>query len=101
MQRSSLFTAALLAAVAVAAAAPRVHAGPPDPAEVFHGVLSPDGLEFETHELAPGVYALMANKTFVTNSGFVVGDHGVLVIDTHVTAQRQRSKSARTTPPRH
>src|SRR5437899_47082 len=35
-------------------------------------------------ELAPGVYGLLSSKLPVDNSGFVVGTHGVLVIDAHI-----------------
>src|SRR5713101_9308505 len=38
----------------------------------------------ETKELAPGVYGLLSSKPPVDNSGFVVGEHGVLVIDAHI-----------------
>src|SRR2546427_5043545 len=43
--------------------------------------LNPSGAQLETKELAPGVYGLLSSKPPVDNSGFVVGEHGVLVID--------------------
>ena len=46
--------------------------------------LNPSGARLETKELAPGVYGLLSSKPPVDNSGFVVGEHGVLVIDAHV-----------------
>ena len=46
--------------------------------------LNPTGARLETKELAPGVYGLLSSKPPVDNSGFVVGEHGVLVIDAHI-----------------
>jgi cyclase len=46
--------------------------------------LNPSGVWLETKELAPGVYGLLSSKPPVDNSGFVVGEHGVLVIDAHI-----------------
>lgn len=47
--------------------------------------LNPTGVRFETKELSPGVYALLADKTNRDNCGFVVGKKGVLVIDAHIS----------------
>src|ERR1700687_2814063 len=46
--------------------------------------IKPTGARLETKELAPGIYGLLASKPPVDNSGFVVGEHGVLVIDAHI-----------------
>ena len=46
--------------------------------------LNPTDVRLETKELAPGVYGLLSSKPPVDNSGFVVGEHGVLVIDAHI-----------------
>ena len=46
--------------------------------------LNPTGARLETKELAAGVYGLLSSKPPVDNSGFVVGEHGVLVIDAHI-----------------
>src|SRR6266436_6607598 len=46
--------------------------------------LNPSGARLERKELAPGVYGLLSSKLPVDNSGFVVGEHGVLVIDAHI-----------------
>ena len=46
--------------------------------------LNPTGARLETKELAPGVYGLLSSKPPVDNSGFVVGERGVLVIDAHI-----------------
>jgi cyclase len=46
--------------------------------------LNPTGARLETKELAPGIYGLLSSKPPVDNSGFVVGDRGVLVIDAHI-----------------
>ncbi len=48
--------------------------------------LNPTGVRLETKELAPGIYALLSSKPPVDNSGFVVGERGVLVIDAHINA---------------
>jgi len=46
--------------------------------------LNPIGTQLETKQLAPGIYGLLSSKPPVDNSGFVVGEHGVLVIDAHI-----------------
>jgi len=46
--------------------------------------INPTGARLETKELARGVYGLLSSKPPVDNSGFVVGEHGVLVIDAHI-----------------
>jgi len=45
--------------------------------------LNPNGVELETRELSDGVYALMSNRAFTDNAGFIVGSEAVLVIDSH------------------
>src|SRR5260370_34413268 len=50
----------------------------------IHTPLKPIAARLETKELAPGVCGLLSNKPPVDNSGFVVGEHGVLVIDAHI-----------------
>ena len=57
--------------------------------------LHPEGAVLETHELAPGVYALISNKPPTDNSGFVVGEKGVLVIDAHINGDMARQIQAR------
>ena len=66
---------AVLAPPEVLAEAPQGFIPPP---------LNPTGARLETKELAPGVYALLSSKPPVDNSGFVVGEHGVLVVDAHI-----------------
>src|ERR1700722_11785554 len=46
--------------------------------------INPTGTRLETKELAVGVYGLLSDRPPVDNSGFVVGEHGVLVIDAHI-----------------
>jgi cyclase len=53
--------------------------------------LNPTGVRLETRQLAPGVYALVASKPPVDNSGFVVGERGVLVIDAHINGAMARA----------
>src|SRR5262245_7905584 len=66
---------AVLAPPEVLAQAPQGFIPPP---------LHPSGARLDTQELAPGVYGLLSSKLPVDNSGFVVGAHGVLVIDAHI-----------------
>ena len=47
----------------------------------------PANVELETKPLAPGVYALLSTKPLVDNSGFIVGEQGVLVIDAHINEE--------------
>lgn len=49
--------------------------------------LDPTGLELETVEIDEGVFALLSNKPFTDNSGFVVGEDFVLVIDAHFNGE--------------
>src|SRR6266446_5372747 len=72
---SPLIPAVLLAPPEVLVLAPQGFIPPP---------LNPTGVRLETRELAPGIYGLLSNKPPVDNSGFVVGEHGVLVIDAHI-----------------
>ncbi len=57
--------------------------------------LNPSGARLETKELAPGVYGLLSSKPPVDNSGFVVGEHGVLVIDAHINGSDGRADPSR------
>jgi cyclase len=68
-----------------ASAAPKGFVAPP---------LHPEGARLETKQLAPGVYALVSNKLAVDNSGFVVGERGVLVIDAHINGAMARQIQA-------
>ncbi len=56
--------------------------------------LNPTGVQLETRRLAPGVYALLSGKPAVDNSGFVVGERGVLVIDAHINGAMARQIQA-------
>jgi glyoxylase-like metal-dependent hydrolase (beta-lactamase superfamily II) len=47
--------------------------------------LSPNGLELHPHELADGVYALLANRIPKDNNGLIVGDRAAMVIDSGIT----------------
>lgn len=51
--------------------------------------LHPKDTELVTRKLGEGVYALLSGS-FVDNSGFVVGEKGVLVIDAHVSVGMAR-----------
>ncbi len=57
------------------------------PAGFLPPPLHPRGVELTTRELAPGVYALLSDRPPVDNSGFVVGERGVLVIDAHINGE--------------
>lgn len=52
--------------------------------------LNPTGVRLETKQLAPGVYALLSTKPPVDNSGFIVGERGVLVVDAHINGAMAR-----------
>ncbi len=86
-----------LAFVPVAAMTETVTQPSPAPADGFEPPagwvpppLDPTGVELETRPLGPGVYALLSNQPPVDNSGFVVGERGVLVIDAHFNATMAR-----------
>ena len=49
--------------------------------------LDPTGVELETLEIDDGVFALLSNTPFADNTGFVVGENSVLVIDAHFTGE--------------
>jgi glyoxylase-like metal-dependent hydrolase (beta-lactamase superfamily II) len=73
------------------AASTTAAAQPPPLAEAPDGFIAPPlhpaGAELETLELAPDVYALMSTKVPVDNSGFIVGERGVLVVDAHINGE--------------
>jgi cyclase len=52
------------------------------------------GVQLETKQLDSGVYALLASRPPVDNSGFVVGERGVLVIDAHINGAMAREIQA-------
>lgn len=56
--------------------------------------LSPAGVKLQTKQLSPGVYALLSNRPPVDNSGFVVGERGVLVVDAHINGEMARQIQA-------
>ncbi|MEE8544397.1 MAG: MBL fold metallo-hydrolase [Alphaproteobacteria bacterium] len=56
--------------------------------------LNPAGVTLRTRALAPGVYALVSGQPAVDNSGFVVGEDGVLVIDAHINGTMARQIQA-------
>jgi len=64
--------------------------------------IHPRGVQLETKELAPGVYALLSGRPFVDNAGFVVGERGVLVIDANIngTMARQIQDAVRNITPK-
>jgi glyoxylase-like metal-dependent hydrolase (beta-lactamase superfamily II) len=47
--------------------------------------LSPRGLVLHPHELADGVYGLMANKLPKDNNGVIIGEKAALVVDSGIT----------------
>ncbi|MED5579788.1 MAG: MBL fold metallo-hydrolase [Nitrospinota bacterium] len=46
--------------------------------------LDPTGANLEIKEISAGVYALLSSIPNVDNTGFIVGDKGVLVVDSHI-----------------
>ena len=49
--------------------------------------LHPNGVQLQTKQLGEGVYALLSGLPAVDNSGFIVGERGVLVIDAQINAE--------------
>jgi cyclase len=85
-----LARAGLIALLLVSPAAAQPPAWFGAPTGFILPALHPAGARLETRELAPGVYALLSTKPPVDNSGFVVGERGVLVIDGHINGQMAR-----------
>ena len=56
--------------------------------------LHPAGVDLATKRLGEGVYALLTSRPPVDNSGFIVGDKGVLVIDAHFNGRMARKIQA-------
>ena len=56
--------------------------------------LNPAGVQLQTKQIGPGVYALLSNKPPVDNSGFIVGRDRVLVIDAHINGAMARQIQA-------
>ncbi len=90
---------AMAAAVAFGLAGPAVAQGGAfggfePPAGWLPPPLDPTGVRLQTKELAPGVYALLSTRRPVDNSGFIVGERGVLVIDAHINGAMARQIQA-------
>ena len=87
-----------IVAVANAAAAEPTTGAPPAsfdaPAGFIAPPLHPAGVTLETRELGAGVYALLSNQLAVDNSGFIVGERGVLVVDAHINGAMARQIQA-------
>ncbi len=99
MKRIRILSKAAMAAwivigLAAPAAAQQSFGGFEPPAGWLPPLLDPTGVELQTKELAPGVYALFSPKPPVDNSGFVVGERGVLVIDAHINGAMARQIQA-------
>ena len=97
IRRFGGFAAAALIAAGLAfpAAAAQTSFGGFEPPEGWlPPPIDPTGVQLETRELAPGVYALLSNRPPVDNSGFVVGERGVLVIDAHINGAMARQIQA-------
>ncbi len=96
----TLSRAAMAAWIAIGLAAPAAAAtqqsfgGFEPPAGWLPPPLDPTGVQLRTKELASGVYALLSPKPPVDNSGFVVGERGVLVIDAHINGTMARQIQA-------
>lgn len=84
MSPKATFASLLLTLLAALPAASQV------PENAFVPPLHPGGVELVPKELAPGVYALVSTRPPVDNSGFVVGERGVLVIDAHINGEMAR-----------
>ena len=60
---------------------------PPDFPKFF---LDPTGCQLSVKEIGRNTYALVSNILNVDNAGFVVGEKGVLVIDSHISVPMAR-----------
>lgn len=99
MKRATLLAfltlAPALAASGTALAGASVHQWATNPpASFIPPAIHPEGVRLQTRQLAPGIYALLSGHGFVDNSGFVVGDRGVLVIDAHINGDMARQIQA-------
>lgn len=95
---AALAMAATLSATADAAADQQVARNPAaafvPPAGFTMPPLHPAGVDLATKRLGEGVYALISSRPPVDNSGFIVGDKGVLVIDAHINGRMARKIQA-------
>jgi len=80
----------LLVGLALPATAQRSWDGFEPPQGWLPPPLHPAGVKLQTKQLGPGVYALLSNRPPVDNSGFIVGEKGVLVIDAHINGDMAR-----------
>ncbi len=60
------------------------------PAGFIPPPIHPEGVTLVTKPLGNNVYALLSNHPGVDNSGFIVGERGVLVIDAHINGDMAR-----------
>lgn len=54
---------------------------------VPHGALDPTGVQWQVTPLAPGVFALVADRPPFNNNGIIIGRDGVLVVDSSVSPE--------------
>ncbi len=99
MTKQSLFAVAVLALAGLSqpslaaqptSVAPQSFGGFEPPPGWVPPPLHPGEVQLETRRLGAGVYALLSNQPPVDNSGFVVGERGVLVIDAHINGAMAR-----------
>ena len=90
----ALATAVVFGLALPAAAQQTSFGGFEPPAGWLPPPLDPTGVQLQTKELAPGVYALLSTRPPVDNSGFIVGEKGVLVIDAHINGAMARQIQA-------
>ena len=93
LSRAAL-AALVVIGLALPAAAQQSFGGLEPPKGWLPPPLDPAGVQLQTKELAPGVYALLSSRPPVDNSGFVVGEKGVLVIDAHINGAMARQIQA-------
>jgi len=93
MTRRTTITAVIALAVGTvspAMAQGHTHAHNPladAPEGFFPPPLHPAGVTLQTQRLGEGVYALVSDKPPTDNSGFIVGDESVLVVDAHINPE--------------
>lgn len=83
----SILSAGVVVGAAIAGAAhpPRSADFSRAPAGFIPPPLHPEGVTLRSERLGEGVFAILSDHPAVDNSGFIVGERGVLVIDSHIS----------------
>ena len=77
------------------AASDHVHSWAANPPKGFIAPpINPTGIKLRAKKLGDGVYAIVSGHIAVDNSGFIIGDRGVLVVDAHINGAMARQIQA-------